>query len=437
MFTICILYATIRIMKSPDEQIKLLRRGTEEIISEAELEKKLTRGKPLVIKAGFDPSAPDIHIGHTVLLRKMKHFQDLGHQIYFLIGDFTGRIGDPSGKSKLRKQLSAEEVKDNARTYKKQIFKVLDKDKTKVVFNSKWCAKLGEEGLFDLASRYTVARMLERDDFLKRFNANAPISILEFLYPLLQGYDSVVMEADVEMGGTDQKFNLLVGRGLQRNYGADEKPRAYLEKSIKQFREDNGKKADVKVNYEPQVIITMPILEGLDGVEKMSKSLDNYVGINEAPDEMFGKLMSVSDDLMWRYYELLTDADYKAIEEDVATGKIHPKKAKSDLAKTIISEYHGDQAAEKARLNFEAIFAKKETPDDIPEFRIGKDTIGIIDLIKVCDFSSSSSEARRLISQNAVTIDGERICDSKADIKLDSEGKVLKVGKRKFGRVYK
>lgn len=395
-------------MKPTEEQLKLISRGTEEIISEKELNKKLSKGKPLIIKAGFDPSAPDIHLGHTVLLRKMKHFQDLGHDVQFLIGDFTGRIGDPSGKSKTRKQLTENEIKENAKTYKKQIFKILDEKKTKVVFNSKWCSKLGTEGIFDLGSRYTVARMLERDDFQTRYTEGAPISILEFLYPLLQGYDSVVMKADVELGGTDQKFNLLVGRDLQRSYGV-----------------------------EPQVIITMPILEGLDGVDKMSKSLDNYIGIDESADEMFGKVMSVSDKLMWRYYELLTDVDYKELERGVESGKVHPKKAKVDLAKSIITEYHGSDAAEKASQSFEAIFAKKELPEDINDIIIKNDTVGIIDLMRECSFASSASEARRLIEQNAVTIDGEKVCDAKAVIDLDDKGKILKVGKRKFARIIK
>jgi tyrosyl-tRNA synthetase len=424
-------------MKPVEEQLKLIQRGTDEIISLDELKKKLSSNRPLTVKAGFDPSAPDIHLGHTVLLRKMKHLQDLGHTVCFLIGDFTGRIGDPSGQSKVRKQLSAEEVKENAKTYKKQIFKILDKEKTKVVFNSKWCAKLGEEGLFDLSSRYTVARMLERDDFLNRYKSNAPISILEFLYPLLQGYDSVVMEADVEMGGTDQKFNLLVGRGLQKNYGAEAEAPEYLKKSIEAFREDIGAKGKKSVNFASQVIITMPILEGLDGVDKMSKSLNNYVGINEDPAEMFGKLMSVSDDLMWRYYELLTDVDYENVKKGVETGKLHPKEVKANLAENIITEYHGAAQAKKARQGFEAVFAKKELPEEMPGFMIEGDRASLVDLITEVGFAPSKSEARRLISQNAVSVDGERISDIKAEVVLTAEGLVLKVGKRKFGRVYR
>ncbi|MFH1552056.1 MAG: tyrosine--tRNA ligase [Candidatus Omnitrophota bacterium] len=394
-------------MKPVSEQLKVIERGTEEIISLPELKAKLSEKRPLVIKAGFDPSAPDIHLGHTVLLRKMKHFQDLGHEIFFLIGDFTGRIGDPSGRSKVRKQLTREEVEENAKTYKKQIFKILDRDKTKVVFNSSWCSKLGTEGIFDLASRYTVARMLERDDFLNRYKKNISISILEFLYPLLQGYDSVVMKADVELGGTDQKFNLLVARDLQKSYG-----------------------------MQTQAIITMPILVGIDGVDKMSKSLDNYVGISEAPEEMFGKLMSISDELMWRYYELLTDIDYLAVKRDVASGKAHPKEVKARLAKSIVAEYHDRKAAEKAEAAFEAVFAKKENPEDIPEFLIKRDKIGIVDLIKEVGFASSGSEARRLVVQGAVSVDGQRINDAKETISLDKKGKIIKVGKRKFGKVF-
>ena len=395
-------------MKNIEEQLKTISRGTDEIISLPELKDKLKKDKPLIIKAGFDPSAPDIHLGHTVLLRKMKHFQDLGHDVQFLVGDFTGRIGDPSGQSKVRKQLSEEDVKENAKTYKKQIFKILDKNKTKVVFNSVWCRKLGADGMFDLASRYTVARMLERDDFSNRYEKNEPISIIEFLYPLLQGYDSVVMKSDVELGGTDQKFNLLVGRDLQRNY-----------------------------DQEAQVIVTMPILEGLDGVQKMSKSLNNYVGIDEPAEEMFGKIMSVSDDLMWRYYELLTDTDYESLKKDVASGKEHPKEVKARLAGDIVTEYHGSEAALKARQHFDTVFSKKENPDDMPEFSFSQETIGVVQLIKECSFAASTSEARRLVTQGGVTFDGEKVTDVKAEISLDDVSKILKVGKRKFGRIVK
>jgi tyrosyl-tRNA synthetase len=424
-------------MKKVKEQIKLIKRGAEEIISESELEKKLSSGKPLTIKAGFDPSAPDIHLGHTVLLRKLRHFQQLGHDVFFLIGDFTGRIGDPSGKNVLRKQLTEKEVKDNARTYRKQIFKVLDEGKTRVVFNSEWCKKLGEEGIFDLSARYTVARMLERDDFAKRYSGNLPISILEFLYPLLQGYDSVVMKADVELGGTDQKFNLLVGRTLQKNYASTEALPGYLEKSMGAFSEKYrpGKKG--RVDLTPQVIITMPILEGLDGVDKMSKSLDNYVGIDEPADEMFGKLMSISDDLMWRYYELLTDEDVADIRRKVGKGSIHPKKAKAGLAGSIVAEYHGKAKAERARQKFEKVFARGEEPEDMHEVCIDKGGINIVDLIVKAGFASSKSEARRLVSQNAVSLSGEKVNDIEKNVSPGQEPLVLKVGKRKFSKVFR
>ncbi|HPS19883.1 MAG TPA: tyrosine--tRNA ligase [Candidatus Omnitrophota bacterium] len=393
-------------MKPVNEQIELIKRGASEIIEISELKEKLSKGKPLVIKAGFDPSAPDLHLGHTVLLQKLKNFQDLGHDVHLLIGDFTGRIGDPSGRSKTRKQLSQEEVEVNAKSYTRQAFKILDEKKTKVVFNSEWCSKLGTEGIFNLASRYTVARMLERDDFLKRYKGNEPISVLEFLYPLLQGYDSVVMKADVELGGTDQKFNLLVGRDLQRSFGV-----------------------------EPQIILTMPILEGLDGVDKMSKSLNNYVGINEAPEDMFGKLMSISDTLMWKYYELLTDVDFMMVKKDVESGKLHPKQAKVELAKNIVKKYHGSEAADKASENFELVFAKKEIPDNVEEFFIDKDKIGIIELIKHINFAPSGSEAKRLVQQNAVSLDGEKISDINAEIALSKDGIIIKAGKRKFAKV--
>ncbi len=396
-----------RTMKPVNEQLDIIKRGTSEIINIEELKEKLSEKQPLVIKAGFDPSAPDLHLGHTVLLRKMRHFQELGHDVHFLIGDFTGRIGDPSGRSKVRKALSAEEVKENAKTYKAQIFRILDKDKTKIVFNSTWCSKLGTEGLFDLSARYTVARMLERDDFLNRYRNNTPISILEFLYPLLQGYDSVVMKADVELGGTDQKFNLLVGRDLQKGFGQSQ-----------------------------QVIITMPILEGLDGVEKMSKSLNNYVGINEPPEDMFGKIMSVSDDLMWRYFELLTDENYENIKKDVLSGKAHPKKVKAGLAGKIVAQYHGPEKAKEAEARFDMIFARKETPEDIQEFRFEDKSLPVIELMIKTGFAESTSEARRLISQNAVSIDDAKVSDLKAEVELGANGKIIRVGKRKLGRVF-
>jgi len=422
-------------MKPAKEQLDLIKRGADEIINIPELENKLARKKPLIIKAGFDPSAPDIHLGHTVLLRKMRHFQQLGHDVFFLIGDFTGRIGDPSGRSKLRKQLSKDEVEENAKTYRKQIFKILDKERTSVVFNSKWCAKLGEDGLFDLASRYTVARMMERDDFSNRYDSNTPISILEFLYPLLQGYDSVVMDADVELGGTDQKFNLLVGRTLQKNYGADKKTVTYLAKSMDIFRRSSGMKAGRPARFEPQVIMTMPILEGLDGIDKMSKSLNNYIGVDEAPEDMFGKIMSISDKLMWRYYELLTDIAYEPMQKKVEAGELNPKDAKIQLAKGIIREYHGEDKAEKARVSFESVFANKQVPEDLEAFSFKEEELALVDLINDIKFTSSKGEARRLIMQNAVSIDNEKITDVNYRVKLGARGKVLKVGKRKFARI--
>jgi tyrosyl-tRNA synthetase len=424
-------------MMSPEEQYKIITRGVDEVISPEELKKKLSLDRPLVIKAGFDPSAPDIHLGHTVLLRKMRHFQDLGHTVFFLIGDFTGRIGDPSGRSKLRKQLSAEEVAENAKTYKKQIFKVLNEKNTKVVFNSDWCSKLGEEGIFELSSRYTVARMLERDDFSKRYSENLPISILEFLYPLLQGYDSVVMGSDIELGGTDQKFNLLVGRSLQRNYAAEAEVPAYLSEAISLFRKQNyGSSAAKKpLGISPQVIMTMPILEGLDGVEKMSKSLNNYVGISDSPDDMFGKIMSVSDDLMWRYYELLTDTDFENLRDDVRSGKVHPKEAKAALAGAIVSEYYDKDSGLKARHNFDKIFAKKEDPEQMPIFVTEKKSMSIVDLVKMAGFAGSSGEARRLVAQGAVSVDGEKVKDVIGSVDIGEVAFILKVGKRKFCRI--
>ena len=396
-------------MKSIEEQLEIISRGTEEIINVSELKEKLSKGTPLIIKAGFDPSAPDLHLGHTVLLRKLKHFQELGHDVYFLIGDFTGRIGDPSGKSKVRPQLSEKEVRENATTYKKQIYKILDRSKTKVVFNSKWCSKLGTEGIFDLTSRYTVARMLERDDFSNRYKNKEPISILEFLYPLIQGYDSVVMKADVELGGTDQKFNLLVGRDLQRSFGST----------------------------NPQVIITMPILEGLYGGDKMSKSLNNYIGIDENPEDMYGKIMSISDELMWKYYELLTDMDYKELKASVENESLHPKEAKSNLAELIVSEYHGKEKAHKAKEHFQKVFAKKETPDDIPEITISPEKVAIIDIILECKFAASKGEARRLVQGKAVSIDGNKIEDIDQKLDISKKGNILKVGKRNFAKIVK
>ena len=398
--------------KEVQRQFEIIKRGTVEIIDEEELKEKLRdsikNNKPLKIKAGFDPTAPDLHLGHTVLIQKLKHFQDLGHEVYFLIGDFTGMIGDPTGKSETRKALSREEVEKNAQTYKEQIFKILDKDKTKVVYNSEWCSKLTAVDLIKLASTMTVARMLERDDFSKRFESNKPISIHEFLYPLIQGYDSVALEADVELGGTDQKFNLLVGRHLQRLNG-----------------------------QRPQTVIMMPILEGLDGVQKMSKSLGNYVGITDEPNDMYGKIMSISDELMWRYYELLSDRSIDEINQmkkDVEEGKLHPKKAKEMLAFEITKRFHNEEKAKEAEKHFKKMFEKKDIPDDIKTIEKGIDEeIWICHLLKEIGFTKSSSEARRMIKSKAVSIDGNKIEDE--NLKLNKGEYIIKVGKRKIGKV--
>ncbi|MCX5656953.1 MAG: tyrosine--tRNA ligase, partial [Candidatus Omnitrophica bacterium] len=377
-------------MKNIEQELGLIKRGTIEIISEGELLKRLKssyeKKVPLRVKAGFDPSAPDLHLGHTVLLRKLKLFQHLGHTVYFLIGDFTARIGDPSGRSLTRKQLSKEEVKKNVRTYERQIFKILDKRKTRIVYNSRWCEKMKFEDVLGLASRYTVARLLERDDFSKRFKEDKPITLLEFLYPLIQGYDSVVLDADIELGGTDQKFNLLVGRGLQRDYGK-----------------------------ESQVVITMPLLEGTDGVDKMSKSLNNYIGIEEPARDMFGKIMSIPDSLMPKYYELLTDLPLEKLKE------LHPRQAKVNLAREIVRQYHGDKEAERAACEFDEVFKEKKLPRDILEFRVASNElkegkIWIVKLICLLDFSSSRAEARRLIEQGGVTLDGEKVTNPDLEI---------------------
>jgi len=385
-----------------DKQLQVIKRGVVEIISEGELKVKLEKSikdkKPLVIKAGFDPTAPDLHLGHTVLLRKLRQFQELGHKVVFLIGDFTARIGDPSGKSELRKQLSREEVLENAATYKKQISKVLDVDKMQVVFNSEWFEKMSVLEMLKLTTHATVSQMLARADFKKRLSRNEDISLLEFMYPLLQGYDSVVLEADIEMGGTDQIFNLLVGRDIQQDFAQPQ-----------------------------QVVITMPLLEGTDGVQKMSKSLGNYIGIDEAPDEMFGKIMSISDELMLKYCELLTDLDLSALKS------MHPKEAKMMLAGEIISQYHSRAAAEKARLEFERVFANKEIPQDITEYKLSPG-VNIIDIILKSGLAPSRNEARRLIQQGAVTLDNTKI--DKEDTVIISEG-ILKVGKRRFLKLVK
>ncbi|QAR34512.1 tyrosine--tRNA ligase [Geovibrio thiophilus] len=389
--------------------MELIRRGTEEIISEEELSKKLEEslktGVPLRIKAGFDPTAPDLHLGHTVLIQKLKHFQELGHQVIFLIGDFTGMIGDPSGKSETRKALTKDAVLKNAETYKEQVFKILDPSKTEVAFNSTWMEAMSAVGMIKLASSYTVARMLERDDFSKRYKDNKPISIHEFLYPLVQGYDSVALKSDVELGGTDQKFNLLVGRELQKDHG-----------------------------QRPQNAITVPILEGLDGVNKMSKSLNNYVGISEQPSEMFGKLMSITDELMMRYYLLLSDlsiAEIEQMKKDISSGALHPMEAKKRLAEEIVARYWGEQAGADARENFEKIFSNKENPDDMPEFKSGGKTL--LDIIRELDFAPSNGEAKRTAKQGGVYLDNERI--ENLDITPSAGEHILKVGKRKFARI--
>ena len=385
-----------------DEQIAYLTKGTVDAIRVEELKKKLESGKKLKVKVGFDPSAPDIHLGHTVLMRKMKHFQDLGHDVVFLIGDFTGLIGDPTGKSKTRPQLTREEILKNAETYKEQVFKILDPVKTIVDFNSRWLGELGSEGLIRLASRYTVARMLERDDFKKRYGSGQPIGVHEFLYPLAQAYDSVFLKADFELGGTDQLFNLLVGRDIMREY-----------------------------DLEPQVVMTTPLLEGLDGVDKMSKSLDNYVGVTDPPNEMFGKLMSISDELMWKYYEHLTDMSVQEIE--ALNAQDDPMGAKMGLAKHIITDFHSAAAAEEAQSHFDAVIRKKEIPDDIPEHDAGPAPVQLSRLMADAKLVSSRNEARRLIQQGAVSIDGERVSE---DREVSGPGEfVLKAGKRRFLKV--
>jgi len=400
----------------PAEQIEFLRKGAVDIIRVEELEKKLERsratGKPLTIKVGFDPSAPDLHLGHTVVLRKMKHFQDLGHRVVFVIGDFTGMIGDPTGQSKTRPALTKEQVQANAATYKKQVFKILHPKKTVVAFNSTWLAKLGAAGFITLAGKYTVARLLERDDFMKRYKAQQPIGLHEFMYPLAQGYDSVALEADVEMGGTDQTFNLLVGRDLMREYG-----------------------------LEPQVVLTLPLLEGTDGVEKMSKSLGNAIGIAESPREIFGKTMSLSDDLMWRYYTLCTDLtlrDIEALKGRVAAGETHPKQAKGELARRIVADFHGEEAATEAAAEFERIFARKETPDEVREVRLpsAAEPLWIPKLLVSAGLAKSNGEARRLIEQGGVSLDGLRLSDPAATIAArPAASHLFKVGKRHFVRV--
>jgi len=393
-------------MTDLDNALALIARGTDEITKPEELEQRLKLGRPLRVKVGFDPTAPDLHIGHTVIINKMRQFQDLGHKVIFLIGDFTGLIGDPTGKNVTRKPLSPEQVQENAETYASQVFQILDSEKTEIRFNSEWLNALGSDGMVKLAATYTVARMLEREDFKTRFKNNQPIAIHEFLYPLAQGYDSVMLECDVEMGGTDQKFNLHVGRQLQQHYG-----------------------------QEPQIIITLPLLEGLDGVQKMSKSLNNYVGITESPDEMFGKLMSISDELMWRYFDLLSfrsNQELSDLKADVTGGR-NPRDVKFLLCEEIIERFHSREAAVAAREAFISRFQQGQMPDDIPEqtLQTSGEGIGIAAALSQCGLTSSNSEAFRMIQQGGVKIDGEKISDRTLRLDPGFSG-ILQVGKRKF-----
>lgn len=392
-----------------NEQLAELARGTQEILPQDSLAKRLAKKKKLVVKAGFDPTAPDLHIGHTVLINKMRQFQEFGHDVVFLIGDFTGMIGDPSGKNSTRAPLTTEQIAENAATYETQIFKILDPERTRIEFNSTWMSKMGAEGMVRLAAQHTVARMLERDDFHKRFSNGQPISIHEFLYPLVQGYDSVALKADVELGGTDQKFNLLVGRQLQQNYGQD-----------------------------PQIVITTPLLEGLDGVQKMSKSLNNYIGITEPPGEMFGKVMSISDDLMWRYFEVLSFRplqEIAALKTAVDEGR-NPRDVKFELAQEIVARFHDAVAASRSQAEFIARFQKGAMPEDIQEMEISSNDgkLGIAHLLKAAGLVSSTSDAFRMIKQGAVRIDGERVESRDLSIAAGTTH-IYQVGKRKFAKV--
>lgn len=391
-----------------DKQMQLIKRGVAELIDEGELRKKIARGTPLRIKVGFDPTAPDLHLGHTVVMHKMRHFQELGHHVVFLIGDFTGLIGDPSGRSETRPALTREQVMANAETYKKQVFKILDPEKTEVGFNSQWLGAMGAADFIRLASHYTVARMLERDDFEKRYREQRPISIHEFLYPLAQGYDSVALKTDMEMGGTDQKFNLLVGRTLQGQYG-----------------------------LEPQCILTMPLLEGTDGVRKMSKSYGNYIGIDESPTDMFGKVMSVSDELMWRYYELLSAhslEDIAGLQQQVAQGSLHPKIAKENLAHEMVARYHCEKDADQSRQSFNAVFAGGAVPEDIPlhECQHGDDSTPPA-FLEASGLVKSRGEAKRLIKEGALTIDDARHDDALSPLAAGTY--IVKLGKKRFLKV--
>jgi tyrosyl-tRNA synthetase len=396
-------------MIDPGDALHILRRGCDELLPEEELQTKLASRRRLRVKLGLDPTAPDLHLGHTVVINKLRQFQELGHQVQFLIGDFTGMIGDPSGRNATRPPLSPEQIRANARTYQEQVFKILDPERTDILFNSKWMTELGAAGMIKLAATHTVARMLERDDFAKRYRANQPIAIHEFLYPLAQGYDSVAMQSDVELGGTDQKFNLLVGRELQKHYG-----------------------------QEPQVILTMPLLEGLDGVNKMSKSLGNYIGITEPPGEIFGKVMSISDTLMWRYYELVsfrTETEAEKLRAEVGAGR-NPRDAKVMLAEEITARFHGAAAGARAREEFDARFRQGAMPEDMREVSIATsgEPMRVTQVLKEAGLTASTSEAMRMIDQGGVKIDGERVAD-KAATMTAGVAAVLQVGKRKFARV--
>jgi tyrosyl-tRNA synthetase len=391
------------------EQLEIIKRGADELLVEQELVDRLKSGKPLRVKAGFDPTAPDLHIGHTVLINKLRQLQDLGHHVIFLIGDFTGMIGDPTGKNTTRPPLTREDVARNAATYKEQVFKILDEAKTEIAFNSTWMDKFSSADMIRLAASYTVARMLERDDFGKRYKAGQPIAIHEFLYPLVQGYDSIALKADLELGGTDQKFNLLVGRELQRHWG-----------------------------MPSQCILTMPLLEGLDGVNKMSKSLNNYVGITDAPGEIFGKLMSVSDDLMWRYIELLSFeplATVRKWKEEVAGGR-NPRDIKVTFAQEIVARFYDRAAADKALADFEARFKQGALPEDIPDFQVAAEggAVGLVQILKQTGLTASTSEGMRMIGQGGVRVDGEKIADKSLQLPRGTTA-ILQVGKRKFARV--
>lgn len=392
-----------------EDALALIKRGSVELLVESELKERLELGRPLRIKAGFDPTAPDLHLGHTVLINKLRHFQDLGHEVLFLIGDFTGMIGDPSGKNATRPPLTREEIQDNAQTYQEQVFKILDEDKTTILFNSEWMDKLSAADMIRLSSHSTVARMLERDDFEKRYKAGQAISIHEFLYPLIQGYDSVAMEADVELGGTDQKFNLLMGRELQKHY-----------------------------SQKPQCVLMMPLLEGTDGVNKMSKSLNNYIAITDEPDEMFGKIMSISDDMMWRYFELLSfraGSEIEQLEMDVQAGK-NPRDVKFLLAEEIVTRFHNQESATRALENFISRFKHNEIPEDLEEqsFSVDDDGIKLANLLKEIGLVSSTSEAYRMIQSGAVKIDGEKVADRNAIIS-NKDVAVYQVGKRRIAKV--